>query len=71
MPTNLQSKLGKRIRAFRVEKGWSQVEMADLLAMNRGYLSELETGKRDPSLSVLKTIADGLSIPLSKLFEGL
>jgi transcriptional regulator with XRE-family HTH domain len=71
VPTNLQSKLGKRIRAFRVEKGWSQVEMADLLAMNRGYLSELETGKRDPSLSVLKTIADGLSIPLSKLFEGL
>ena len=71
MPANLQSKLGKRIRAFRVEKGWSQVEMADLLAMNRGYLSELETGKRDPSLSVLKTIADGLSIPLSKLFEGL
>jgi transcriptional regulator with XRE-family HTH domain len=71
VPAKLQSKLGKRIRAFRVEKGWSQVEMADLLAMNRGYLSELETGKRDPSLSVLKTIADGLSIPLSKLFEGL
>jgi transcriptional regulator with XRE-family HTH domain len=71
VPTNLQSKLGKRIRAFRVEKGWSQVEMADLLAMNRGYLSELETGKRDPSLSVLKTIADGLSITLSNLFVGL
>lgn len=71
MPTNLQSKLGKRIRAFRVEKGWSQVEMADLLAMNRGYLSELETGKRDPSLSVLKTIADGLSITLSQLFDAL
>jgi transcriptional regulator with XRE-family HTH domain len=45
--------------------------MADLLAMNRGYLSELETGKRDPSLSVLKTIADGLSITLSQLFDAL
>jgi transcriptional regulator with XRE-family HTH domain len=71
VPANLQSKLGKRIRALRVEKGWSQVEMADLLAMNRGYLSELETGKRDPSLSVLKTIADGLSITLSQLFDAL
>lgn len=47
------------------------MEMADLLAINRGYLSELETGKRDPSLSILRTIADGLSISLSKLFEGL
>jgi transcriptional regulator with XRE-family HTH domain len=45
--------------------------MADLLAINRGYLSELETGKRDPSLSILRAIADGLSISLSKLFEGL
>jgi transcriptional regulator with XRE-family HTH domain len=45
--------------------------MADLLAMNRGYLSELETGKRDPSLTVLKTLADGFSVSLSKLLEGL
>ena len=45
--------------------------MADLLAINRGYLSGLETGKRDPSLTVLKILADGLSISLSKLLEGL
>jgi transcriptional regulator with XRE-family HTH domain len=68
---NLKSKLGKRIRALRTERGWSQVEMADLLGINRGYLSELETGKRDPSLSILKTIAEGLSISLSRLFNGL
>jgi transcriptional regulator with XRE-family HTH domain len=68
---NLNSKLGKRIRALRADKGWSQVEMADLLGINRGYLSELETGKRDPSLSILKTIAEGLSVTLSELFKGL
>jgi transcriptional regulator with XRE-family HTH domain len=45
--------------------------MADLLAMNRGYLSEIETGKKDPSLTMLKTLADGLSVSLSKLLEGL
>jgi transcriptional regulator with XRE-family HTH domain len=58
-------------RALRIAKGWSQVEMADLLAMNRGYLSEIETGKKDPSLTMLKTLADGLSVPLSMLLEGL
>jgi transcriptional regulator with XRE-family HTH domain len=71
MPGNFSSILGKRIRTLRKAKGWSQVEMADLLAINRGYLSELENGKRDPSLAILKTIADGLSITMSKLFEGL
>jgi len=45
--------------------------MADLLAMNRGYLSEVETGKKDPSLTMLKTLSDGLSIPLSELLDGL
>lgn len=45
--------------------------MADLLAINRGYLSEMETGKRDPSLTVLKALADGLAITLSKLLEGI
>jgi transcriptional regulator with XRE-family HTH domain len=68
---DVKSKLGLKIRELRVKKGWSQVEMADLLAMNRGYLSELETGKRDPSLTTLKTLADGLSVTLSKLFDGL
>jgi transcriptional regulator with XRE-family HTH domain len=69
--SDIKSKLGKRIRALRIEKGWSRVEMADLLAMNRGYLSEVETGKKDPSLTMLKTLAEGLSVPLSKLLEGL
>jgi len=45
--------------------------MADFLAINRGYLSQLETGKRDPSLTILKMLADGLSITLSKLLDGL
>jgi transcriptional regulator with XRE-family HTH domain len=71
VPIDIKEKLGNRIRALRKKAGWSQVAMADLLAINRGYLSELETGKRDPSLTVLKTLADGFSVSLSKFLEGL
>ena len=60
-----------RVRDLRKKKGWSQTEMADLLVISRVYLSELETGKRDPSLTILKVLADGLSITLSRLLEGL
>jgi transcriptional regulator with XRE-family HTH domain len=45
--------------------------MADFLAMDRSYLSEIETGKKDPSLTMLKTMAEGLSITLSRLIDGL
>ncbi len=45
--------------------------MADILAVNRGWLSEIETGEKDPIMTMLKKITEGLSISLSKLLEGL
>jgi transcriptional regulator with XRE-family HTH domain len=45
--------------------------MAELLGDDRSYLSEIETGNKDPSLRVLKTIADGFRVTLSQLLRGL
>jgi transcriptional regulator with XRE-family HTH domain len=44
--------------------------MAEMLGVDRSYLSEIETGKKDPSLRVLKTIADGSKLTLSQLLRG-
>jgi len=46
-----------------------QVKLAGVLAMNSGYLSEIKTGQK--GLTMLKTFADGLSLSLSKLVDGL
>ncbi len=43
--------------------------MADALGIDRSYLSEIETGKKDPSLTILKTIADGFELTLSELLR--
>jgi len=43
--------------------------MAEMLGVDRSYLSEIETGKKDPSLRVLKTIADGFKLSLSQLLR--
>jgi transcriptional regulator with XRE-family HTH domain len=59
------------VRTLRRERGWKQVEMAELLGVDLSYLSEIENGKKDPSLRVLKTIADGFSLSLSQLVRGL
>jgi transcriptional regulator with XRE-family HTH domain len=45
--------------------------MAELLGIDRSYLSEIETGKKDPSLRVLKAIADGFEISLSQFLRSL
>ena len=70
MSTDIRVRLGNRIRALRQERGWTQVEMAEMLGVDRSYLSEIETGKKDPSLRVLKTIADGFGLSLSQLLRG-
>lgn len=45
--------------------------MAEYLGLDRSYLSEIETGKKDPSLTVLKAIADGFGLSLSNLLRGI
>lgn len=69
--TDIRVRLGVRVRRLRRDRGWTQVEMAELLGVDRSYLSEIETGKKDPSLRVLKTIADGFRVTLSQLLRGL
>ncbi len=63
--------LGKRIQSLRKEKGWTQVEMADYLGINRGHLSDLETGKREIGLLTLQVVAKGLGTTMEKLVKGL
>ena len=63
--------LGKRIRLLRKRKGWTQVEMAAYLGINRGHLSDLEAGKREICLLMLQVIARGLGTTMEKLLKGL
>jgi transcriptional regulator with XRE-family HTH domain len=71
MSTDIRVRLGNRIRALRKKHARTQVELAEMLGIDRSYLSEIETGKKDPSLRVLKTIADGFGLTLSQLLKGL
>jgi transcriptional regulator with XRE-family HTH domain len=63
--------LGRRIRARRQAKGWTQVEMAVHLGISRNHLSDLERGKREIGLLMLQVIAKGLDTTMDKLLKGL
>lgn len=63
--------LGMRIRYLRREKGWSQEDLALEANVNKNYVSDLENGRRNPSLDILERIALALQITLSELFKGI
>ncbi len=51
--------VGKRIRALRKQKEWTQTDMAVCLDMNRGHISDIERGKREAGLITLQIIPHG------------
>ena len=71
MSRDIRIELGTRIRELRIKNKWTQVEAADILGLDRSYLSEIENGKKDPSLRVLKTLAVGFRLTLSDLLRDL
>ena len=56
--------LGALIRAQRVATGLSQRDLAERAKVSNAYLSQIERGLHEPSLSVLAAIAAALDVPL-------
>ena len=64
-------RFGKRLRMLRLEKGYTQTQLADYLGIDRSFISDVELGKKALSLSYLETIAQGFHLSISELTEGL
>lgn len=59
--------LGARVQSFRSAAGMSQKELAQAASLDRAYLSALENGKQNVSISALYRVAQGLGISLDRL----
>ncbi|WP_044340599.1 helix-turn-helix domain-containing protein [Rossellomorea aquimaris] len=60
-------KWGRRIRAFRKLKGYTQEGLAKELAISVSVLGEIERGSRIPKEDFLVNVAEVLNIPLHDL----
>jgi transcriptional regulator with XRE-family HTH domain len=60
-------RLGRRVRALRLARGWSQEELARRATIHRVYLGDLERGVRNPSLRHLVAIAAVLGVTIREL----
>lgn len=60
--------LGDNIRTLRIEKGWTQVYLADRLQITAPFLAQIESGKRGTSLELVESVAELFGIPMASLF---
>lgn len=68
---DIQKSFGLKVQLLRKERGLSQEKFALSIDMDRTYFASVEAGKRNIAIKNIQKIADGLSISLSELFEGL
>jgi transcriptional regulator with XRE-family HTH domain len=61
--------IGVQIRRHRAEAGKTQQDLADRCDIYRTYLSRIESGTVNPTVTVLAALASALKVPVSELFK--
>ena len=64
-----KEKFPNRIRELRLALGMTQETLAGLTELSEGYLSKLESGKRNLSLKIMPRIAQALGVKPSELID--
>jgi transcriptional regulator with XRE-family HTH domain len=64
-----QQTLGINVRRLREAKGWSQEDLAEKSNLHRTYVSGIERGVRNPSLTIIFKLADGLGVEPGSLLN--
>lgn len=59
--------IGEVLKRLRKIYGYTALELSASLNISPSYLSEIENGKKQPSLEILKKIANAYGIRLSSL----
>lgn len=62
--TNNKKLLGKRIKQIRKNAGYTQEKLSELIGIETGSLSGIESGRCFPSLVTLEKIAKVLNVKL-------
>ena len=63
-----QTDFGKELRRLRLEAGYSQTKLSELAGITSGYISQLETGDKHPTLQIIRILSQQLDVKPNHLF---
>ena len=69
MGVDIQARLGLNVRRLREAKGWSQEDYADRAGTHRTYVSDIERGRRNPTITVVEKLAGPFGIAVGDLLN--
>lgn len=65
----VRKRVGANLRRLREAKGLSQEQLAFDASLHRTYISGVERGVRNPTVTVLEKLAQALEQPMSALVD--
>jgi len=65
--TEMSKRVGQRVQRARLRRAWTQERLAAKAGISREYLARVETGRHEPSLSKLASLAKALRVKVRDL----
>jgi len=66
---DIRARLGRNVRKLREARGWSQEDYADRAGIHRTYVSDIERGRRNPTIIVVEKLAAPLEVTAGQLLD--
>ncbi|RWI92134.1 helix-turn-helix transcriptional regulator [Mesorhizobium sp.] len=66
---DIQKRLGRNLRRLRKAKGLSQEAFADGVGIHRTYVSDLERGRRNPTVTIVEKLAIFFAVRPGELLD--
>lgn len=60
---------GKHLKELREKYNFTQESLADASDLDLSHIARIETARRNPKLTTLISISNGMKIPLSELMD--
>lgn len=68
---DIKFRFGKKVKDLRVSNKISQEKLAELADIDRTYVADIESGKRNISITIIEKIAKAFNISISDIFRSI
>ena len=69
MSKTTAQKFGENMKKIRLEKGMSQGDICRSLGLDRAYISNVENGKQNLTISTMERVAKALGVTIDQLLK--
>ena len=65
----ISAQLGQNMKRIRAKKKMSQGDITRALEVDRGYISNIENGKKNPTIATIQKLANALGVSADELLK--